>query len=103
MGSVSLGNRLLQVSFGDLFKATDGFSAANLIGAGSFGSVYKGVLNQDEGVVAVKVLNLQVSQASKSFISECKVLREIKHRNLVKILTACSSIDSQGSDFKALV
>ncbi|XP_040364644.1 probable LRR receptor-like serine/threonine-protein kinase At3g47570 isoform X2 [Rosa chinensis] len=41
--------------------------------------------------------------AAKSFMAECEVLRNIRHRNLVKILTACSSIDFGGNDFKALV
>ncbi|CAN6705215.1 unnamed protein product [Malus baccata var. baccata] len=100
----SLEVSLLKLSYGDLLKATDGFSASNLIGSGSFGSVYKGVLNQhEERNVAVKVLNLQTSRASKSFISECEALKSIRHRNLVKLLTACSSIDFQGNDFKALV
>ncbi|XP_028961761.1 probable LRR receptor-like serine/threonine-protein kinase At3g47570 [Malus domestica] len=100
----SLGVSLLKLSYGDLLKATDGFSSSNLIGAGTFASVYKGVLNQhEERNVAVKVLNLQTSRASKSFISECEALKSIRHQNLVKLLTACSSIDFQGNDFKALV
>ncbi|XP_068331046.1 probable LRR receptor-like serine/threonine-protein kinase At3g47570 [Pyrus communis] len=100
----SLGVSLLKLSYGNLLKATDGFSALNLIGSGSFGSVYKGVLNEhEERIVAVKVLNLQTSRASKSFMSECEALKSIRHRNLVKLLTACSSIDFQGNDFKALV
>ncbi|PON98840.1 Serine/threonine protein kinase [Trema orientale] len=102
--SHSFGIPFLQVSYGDLSKATDGFSPTNLIGVGSFGSVYKGTLNQDlENIVAVKVLNLQASKASNSFIAECQSLKGIKHRNIVKLLTACSSIDFQGNDFKALV
>ncbi|XP_060669138.1 receptor kinase-like protein Xa21 [Ziziphus jujuba] len=94
----------LKVSYGDLFKANDGFSESNLIGVKSFGSVYRGILNQpDAQVVAVKVLKLETSRASKSFVAECKALKRIKHRNLVGIITACSSIDFQGNDFKALV
>ncbi|XP_015697573.1 probable LRR receptor-like serine/threonine-protein kinase At3g47570 [Oryza brachyantha] len=42
-------------------------------------------------------------RAQKSFIAECNALRNVRHRNLVPILTACSSIDSSGNDFKALV
>ncbi|XP_060671444.1 probable LRR receptor-like serine/threonine-protein kinase At3g47570 [Ziziphus jujuba] len=100
----AFGISFLKVSYGDLVKATDGFSSASLIGVGSFGSVYKGILNQLEAkVVAVKVLNLEASRASKSFVAECKALKRIKHRNLVKIITACSSIDFRGNDFKALV
>nr|XP_011469010.1 PREDICTED: putative receptor-like protein kinase At3g47110 isoform X2 [Fragaria vesca subsp. vesca] len=79
------------------------FLLANLIGLGAFGSVYKGILAEDRVVVAVKVFNMLHRGASKSFISECEALRNIRHRNLVKIVTACSSIDFNGNDFKALV
>ncbi|KAJ8765633.1 hypothetical protein K2173_014755 [Erythroxylum novogranatense] len=92
-----------QVTYQDLVKATAGFSGNNLIGAGSFGTVYKGILEQDQAVVAVKVLNLLNKGASKSFMVECEALKNIRHRNLVKVVTACSSIDFQGNDFKALV
>ncbi|PKH93206.1 hypothetical protein CRG98_049841 [Punica granatum] len=54
-------------------------------------------------VVAVKVLNLARYGAAKSFILECKALRNIRHMNLVKVITACSSTDYQGNDFKALI
>ena len=78
-------------------------SSTNLIGVGSFGSVYKGILDQGKHTVAIKVLNLLRHGASKSFMAECEILRNIKHRNLVKVLTICSSIDYQGHDFKSLV
>ncbi|XP_028083844.1 probable LRR receptor-like serine/threonine-protein kinase At3g47570 [Camellia sinensis] len=94
-------NLLSRVSYQTLLKATDGFSSFNLIGVGSFGSVYKGVI--DGRIVAVKVINLLRHGGSKSFVSECEALRNIRHRNLVKVLTACSTIDYQGHDFKALV
>ncbi|KAI4312857.1 hypothetical protein MLD38_037647 [Melastoma candidum] len=54
-------------------------------------------------MVAIKVLDLRTRAASKSFMAECKALRNIRHRNLVKIFTACSTVDFQGNDFKALV
>ncbi|KAM5550835.1 putative LRR receptor-like serine/threonine-protein kinase [Rosa sericea] len=98
----TLEKSVLQVSYATLLKATDGFTSANLIGVGGFGSVYKGVL-ADDRVVAVKVLNMLHRGASKSFMAECEALRNIRHRNLVKILTTCSSIDFSGNDFKALV
>ncbi|XP_028953851.1 probable LRR receptor-like serine/threonine-protein kinase At3g47570 [Malus domestica] len=93
----------LGVSYSQLVESTNGFSVDNLIGSGSFGSVYKGVIPNDGTVVAVKVLNLQQQGASKSFNDECKALRSVMHRNLVKIITACSSIDNHGKDFKSLV
>ena len=96
-------NSVFQMSYRSLLKATDGFSLTNLLGVGGFGSVYKGILDNDEKLVAVKVLDLQNPRASKSFKAECEVLRYVRHRNLVKLLTACSGSDYQGNDFKALV
>nr|XP_043630105.1 probable LRR receptor-like serine/threonine-protein kinase At3g47570 [Erigeron canadensis] len=94
-----------QLSYGNLQKATNGFSSENLIGFGKFSSVYKAVLSQKDGplVVAVKVLKLAVHGAHKTFIAEGEALRKIRHRNLVKIITSCSGTDFQGNDFKALI
>ncbi|KAL7182450.1 hypothetical protein ACSBR1_041204 [Camellia fascicularis] len=94
---------ILQLSYRELFHATNGFSAANLIGKRGYGSVYKGFLNFGEQIVAVKVLNLYECGANKSFVIECEALKNIRQRNLVKIITSCSSIDFGGNDFKALV
>ncbi|RHN54606.1 putative protein kinase RLK-Pelle-LRR-XII-1 family [Medicago truncatula] len=96
-------DQLAKVSYQDLHRGTDGFSERNLIGSGSFGSVYKGNLVSEDNVVAVKVLNLKKKGAHKSFIVECNALKNIRHRNLVKILTCCSSTDYKGQTFKALV
>ncbi|KAK9725008.1 hypothetical protein RND81_05G115200 [Saponaria officinalis] len=98
---LAMGEGFLKVSYNMLLKATDEFSSSNLLGAGTFGTVFKGVL--DGTMVAVKVLNLQQQGATKSFIAECKALRNTRHRNLVKIITVCSSTDFQRNDFKALV
>ncbi|XP_059658313.1 putative receptor-like protein kinase At3g47110 [Cornus florida] len=98
-----LGNWYPTLSYAELFEGTNGFSSANLIGEGSYGSVYKGILNSGEQVVAVKVLNLQQRGANKSFSAECETMKSIRHRNLLKIITSCSSICLKGNDFKALV
>ncbi|KAG0484642.1 hypothetical protein HPP92_008532 [Vanilla planifolia] len=92
-----------RASYPELLSATDGFAPSNIIGVGSFGSVYKGVMQPGDCTVAIKVLNLAQRGASKSFTAECEALRGIRHRNLVKILTACSSVDFKGNSFKALV
>ncbi|XP_065629663.1 putative receptor-like protein kinase At3g47110 isoform X2 [Quercus suber] len=65
--------------------------------------VYKGILGEDRTIVAIKVLNIQRQGASRSFISECEALKNIRHRNLVKVISSCSSVDFRGNDFKALV
>ncbi|KAF8020790.1 hypothetical protein BT93_G1269 [Corymbia citriodora subsp. variegata] len=101
--SSSSENGLLRVSYHSLLKATNGFSSINLLGLGRFGSVYKGLLDQTQSIVAIKILDLTRHGASKSFVAECEALRRIRHRNLVKVLTACSGFDFNGNDFKALV
>ena len=103
LAASSFGDRKLRISYTELLKSTNGFSENNLIGSGSFGSVYRGVLSGNGAIVAIKVLNLQQKGASKSFINECNALRSIHHRNLLKIISACSSTDHEGNDFKSLV
>uniref|UniRef100_A0A7N0VBQ5 non-specific serine/threonine protein kinase n=1 Tax=Kalanchoe fedtschenkoi TaxID=63787 RepID=A0A7N0VBQ5_KALFE len=95
------GAQYLRLSYKQLRDATNGFSAANIIGVGNFGSVYSGALGDKP--IAVKVMNLEKHGALKSFKAECKVLSKIRHRNLLQILSCCSSLDYKGSDFVALV
>ncbi|CDP20059.1 unnamed protein product [Coffea canephora] len=86
-----------RTSFHELRQITNGFSESNLLGSGSFGSVYKGI--RENGMVwAIKVFDLQLEGAFKSFDRECEVLSCLRHRNLTRVITACSSLD-----FKALV
>ncbi|KAK2967944.1 hypothetical protein RJ640_029936 [Escallonia rubra] len=98
-----LENQYPKITYAELLHATNEFSPSNLIGEGRYGYVFKGSLNSGEHIVAVKVLKLQEHGANKSFMAECDVLRILRHRNLVKIITACSSLDFQGKDFKAFV
>ncbi|XP_038701990.1 receptor kinase-like protein Xa21 isoform X2 [Tripterygium wilfordii] len=85
------------ITYHELRHATNDFSEANMLGIGSYGSVYMGTIS-DGTVVAIKVLNPKAEGAFKSFDAECKVLRTTRHRNLVKIITSCSN-----PDFRALI
>lgn len=44
--SSSIADSWQNLSYGTLLRATDGFSSTNLIGIGSFGSVYRGTLRR---------------------------------------------------------
>ena len=53
---------------------------------------YRGTLD-DGRDVAVKAFNLQVDEAFKSFDVECEVLRNLRHRNLTKVISSCSNLE----------
>ncbi|KAM7519046.1 hypothetical protein LguiB_018008 [Lonicera macranthoides] len=93
----SLPHAWRRVSYIELLQATNGFNESNLLGAGGVGLIYKGTLS-NEVTVAIKVFNLQLEEAFKSFDVECEVLGNIRHRNLTKIVSSCSN-----PDFLALV
>ncbi|KAG8365051.1 hypothetical protein BUALT_Bualt18G0062800 [Buddleja alternifolia] len=86
-----------RISYYELLQATEQFSERNLLGTGGFGSVYKGIM-RDGRVLAVKVFSLQLHGIVKSFDVECEVLRNLRHRNLTKVIGSCSN-----EDFKALI
>ncbi|KAL2486539.1 Leucine-rich repeat protein kinase family protein [Abeliophyllum distichum] len=44
-------------------------------------------------IAAIKVFNLDLEGANKSFDTECHILCNIRHRNLVKVITSCSNLD----------
>ncbi|KAI9103638.1 hypothetical protein K1719_023261 [Acacia pycnantha] len=86
-----------RISYYELLRGTNGFNESNLIGSGSFGSVYKAVL-PNEKIVAVKVFNLDMEQSSRSFDVECSAMCHLRHRNLIKIISSCSN-----DHFKSLI
>uniref|UniRef100_A0A0E0IGG8 non-specific serine/threonine protein kinase n=1 Tax=Oryza nivara TaxID=4536 RepID=A0A0E0IGG8_ORYNI len=69
-----------KVSYVDILKATNWFSPVNKISSSHTGSIYIG-----------------------SFLTECEVLRNTRHRNLVKAITVCSTVDLENNEFKAIV
>uniref|UniRef100_A0A2N9FTD4 non-specific serine/threonine protein kinase n=1 Tax=Fagus sylvatica TaxID=28930 RepID=A0A2N9FTD4_FAGSY len=86
-----------RITYKELSDATAGFDEERLVGSGGYGHVYRGVL-PDGTAIAVKVLHVQSGNSTKTFNRECQVLKRIRHRNLIRIITACSL-----PDFKALV
>ncbi|KAF3629342.1 putative ABC transporter A family member 1-like [Capsicum annuum] len=78
------------VSYHEIQRATNYFDESNLIGVGSSGSVYKGTLSSGI-VVAIKILDLEYEEVCKRFDTECEVMRNVRHRNLVPVITTFSS------------
>ncbi|KAE8659551.1 Inactive protein kinase [Hibiscus syriacus] len=72
----------------ELELATDGFSQANFLAEGGFGSAYRGVL-PDGQAIAVKQHKLASSQGDHDFCSEIEVLSCDQHRNVVMLIGFC--------------
>ncbi|KAD2394007.1 hypothetical protein E3N88_40984 [Mikania micrantha] len=75
-------------TYAELELATGGFSQANFLAEGGFGSVHRGVL-PDGQVVAVKQHKLASSQGDQEFCSEVEVLNCAQHRNVVMLIGFC--------------
>ncbi|KAH9779288.1 putative LRR receptor-like serine/threonine-protein kinase [Citrus sinensis] len=68
--------------------ATNNFDAANKIGEGGFGPVYKGTLS-DGAVIAVKQLSSKSKQGNREFVNEIGMISALQHQNLVKLYGCC--------------
>ncbi|KAI3798749.1 hypothetical protein L1987_34028 [Smallanthus sonchifolius] len=72
-------------NYKDLQLATNNFSEENILGRGGFGEVFKAVLD-DTNVVAVKKLLIHHDGAKEEFENEIKLISNIHHRNLLRLL-----------------
>ncbi|KAK9229624.1 hypothetical protein WN944_022587 [Citrus x changshan-huyou] len=80
-------------SFSSVSSATGNFSAANKLGEGGFGTVYKGVIGHGE--IAVKRLLGKSGQEIKELKNEASVIAQVQHKNLVKLLGCCIEKDER--------
>ncbi|KAK1314362.1 putative LRR receptor-like serine/threonine-protein kinase [Acorus calamus] len=79
-------------SYKEIKLATNNFK--DVIGSGSFGSVYLGKLS-DGKLVAVKVRSDQTQLGADSFVNEVYILSQIRHQNLVSLEGFCHESQRQ--------
>ncbi|XP_051148104.1 lysM domain receptor-like kinase 3 [Andrographis paniculata] len=75
-------------TYDEIIASTDGFSDSYLLGHGTYGSVYYGLLRDQE--VAIKKMT---ATKTKEFMAEMKVLCKVHHTNLVELIGYAASGD----------
>ncbi|XP_059640815.1 lysM domain receptor-like kinase 3 isoform X3 [Cornus florida] len=75
-------------TYEEILSSSDGFSDSNLIGHGTYGTVYYGLLRDQE--VAIKRMT---ATKTKEFIAEMKLLCKVHHTNLVELIGYAASDD----------
>ncbi|CAN1158058.1 G-type lectin S-receptor-like serine/threonine-protein kinase LECRK2 [Linum perenne] len=92
--STSLSTNLMSFAYREMELATGGFK--QILGSGSSGTVYKGVLNRNtncERLVAVKVLDQMPKRKGhdvREFTTEVKLISGTNHKSLVKLVGFCN-------------
>nr|DAD28260.1 TPA_asm: hypothetical protein HUJ06_029728 [Nelumbo nucifera] len=76
-------------AYKDLYRATKGFKDKELLGAGGFGMVYRGILPDSKLQIAVKRFSHDSNQGMREFVAEIVSMGRLRHRNLVKLLGYC--------------
>ncbi|KAI5072780.1 hypothetical protein GOP47_0012886 [Adiantum capillus-veneris] len=97
-GPVTISREMMKTNFGgekpmfydyaEILNATDNFKESNVLGQGAFGTVYYGLLREQE--VAIKRMQATIT---KEFLIEIKILCKFHHTNLNELLGYASCED----------
>uniref|UniRef100_A0A0D9XT66 Protein kinase domain-containing protein n=1 Tax=Leersia perrieri TaxID=77586 RepID=A0A0D9XT66_9ORYZ len=84
-GTVDENNNIRRFTECDIKRITNNYST--MIGKGGFGKVYRGVLDDNHGEVAVKKYNDE--NLIEEFMEEVNIHSKINHKNVVKLIGYC--------------
>ncbi|KAL7199652.1 hypothetical protein ACSBR2_021862 [Camellia fascicularis] len=72
---------LKNLSYGELFRATNNFAEDQKLGEGGFGGVYRGFLRESNSYGS--------KQGKKEYPAEVKIISHMRHKNLVQLVGWC--------------
>ncbi|XP_034707992.1 MDIS1-interacting receptor like kinase 2-like [Vitis riparia] len=80
-----------RIAFEDIISATEDFDIRYCIGVGGYGSVYRAQLPSGKVVAVKKLHRSEIDEPTylRSFKNEVQMLRQIRHRNIVKLHGYC--------------
>ncbi|RVW26497.1 MDIS1-interacting receptor like kinase 2 [Vitis vinifera] len=80
-----------RIAFEDIISATEDFDIRYCIGVGGYGSVYRAQLPSGKVVAVKKLHRSEIDEPAylRSFKNEVQMLKEIRHRNIVKLHGYC--------------
>ncbi|KAL1538821.1 receptor-like protein kinase FERONIA [Salvia divinorum] len=90
MGSSLVEDRCRKFSIEEIRLATNSFDPQFQIGSGGYGRVYKGNINSEATVVAIKRLKTESRQGENEFQTEIKMLSKLRHVHLVSLIGYCN-------------
>ena len=76
-------------SYDELAHATNGFNDKEKLGQEAFGGVYKGYLKTLDSIVVVKRVSKRSKQGVKEYVSDAKIICQLRHKNLVQLIGWC--------------
>ncbi|XP_051119882.1 probable serine/threonine-protein kinase PBL25 [Andrographis paniculata] len=82
-------------TFRELAIATKNFRQESLLSESGIGRVFKGTLQSNGQIVAVRSLDRSATQGSKEFQAEVSTLIQLDHPNLVKLIGYCADGDQR--------
>lgn len=88
-GLVLKHQRIRIFSEAELVKATNNYDTSRFLGEGGFGSVYRGVLDENTQVAVKKAKGVDRVGTNQEYQHEMTIVSQVNHRNVVKVLGLC--------------